>query len=120
MITVVISISCVNMILNNSPFKRIISVINVICGTATETVNHCIQEHPTKDICVLKPVYMENRTRYTSIHFQINSADIDCGVNDVDVKVPDMAFLIPDQNLLGSPKYYPIWSSFFKRPCKFD
>ena len=30
MITVVISISCVNMILNNSPFRRIISVINVI------------------------------------------------------------------------------------------
>ena len=47
---------------------------------------------------------MENRTRHTSIHFQINSADIDCDVNDVDIKVPDYALLTPDQNLLCSPK----------------
>ena len=75
MITVVISNSCVNMILNNSPHQC--HYCHKICDTATETVTHCIQEHPTKDICVLKPVDMENRTRHTSIYFQINSADID-------------------------------------------
>ena len=46
---------------------------------------------------------------HTSIHFQINSADIesadiDCDVNDIDVNVPDYTPLIPDQNLLCGPK----------------
>ena len=42
MITVIISTICGNIILNNSRFRRIVGVIT--CGTATETVTHCIQE----------------------------------------------------------------------------
>ncbi len=45
-------------------------------GDAVSMIDHCLREHPTKKVGVLRPIAQDGRTKYQATHFNISAAEL--------------------------------------------
>ena len=47
-------------------------------GDGDSTVRHCLEVHPEKNISILKPIIVDGRVKYKSVHFSLSGTDVLC------------------------------------------
>ena len=54
------------------------------CQGATATVQHCVEQHPDQEICLLRPyISQDGRVKYLALHYNKTISEVECSAKDI-------------------------------------
>lgn len=68
-----------------------------------ETLQHCLQEHPEKEVSMLKPEKVQGKIKHRAVHFKLSKEELLMSPSKLTTDSDRLIIYVPDEGSLLSP-----------------